>query len=96
MGGRRGYLLQDWRLYCLVVIEEYSGVIVVIEECWSHVEGLCEEYGDGKEVWGEGVGGCAEGEKVGVVRACGEKGGYSDLGKNSACCGTGVAATWKT
>ena len=25
-GGRRGHLLQDWRLYCLVVIEECSGI----------------------------------------------------------------------
>ena len=24
-GARRAYLLQDWRLYCLVVIEECSG-----------------------------------------------------------------------
>ena len=28
-----------------------------------------------------------------MVRACGEKGGDIDLGKDSACCGTGVAAT---
>ena len=60
------------------------------------MEGSCEECGGGKEVWGEGVGGCAEGEKVGVVRACGEEGGDGDLGKDSACCGTGAAATWKT
>ena len=25
-GGRRGHLLQDWRVYCLVVIEECSGI----------------------------------------------------------------------
>ena len=25
-GGRRGHLLQHWRLYCLVVIEECSGI----------------------------------------------------------------------
>ena len=49
-----------------------------------------------EEVWGEGVGGCAEGEKVAVVRACGEKGGDLDLGKDSACCDSGAAATWKT
>ena len=40
--------------------------------------------------------GCAEGEKVGVVRACGEKRGDGDLGKDSACCGAWAAATWKT
>ena len=45
------------------------------------MEGSCEECGGGKEVWGEGVGGCAEGEKVGVVRACGEKGETEILGK---------------
>ena len=25
-GGRRGHLLQDWRVYCVVVIEECSGI----------------------------------------------------------------------
>ena len=60
------------------------------------MEGSCEECRGGKEVWCEGVEGCAEGEKVGVVRACGEKGGDRDLGKDSACCGAGAVATWKT
>ena len=59
------------------------------------MEGSCE-CGGGKEVWGEGVWGCDEGEKVGVVRACGEKGRDGDLWKDSACCGAGLAATWKT
>ena len=89
MGGR-GHLLQDWRVYCLVVIEECSGIWL------ESLGGMCEECGGGKEVWGEGVGGCAEGEKVLLVRACGEKGGVGDLGKDSACGGAGVAATWKT
>ena len=46
------------------------------------MEGSCEECRGGKEVWGEGVGGCAEGEKVRVVRAGGEKGETEILGKN--------------
>ena len=50
------------------------------------MEGSCDECRGGKEVWGEGVRGCAEGEK----------GGDGDLGKDSACCGAGAAATWKT
>ena len=45
------------------------------------MEGSCKKYGGGKEVWGEGVGGCDEGEKVGVVWACGEKGETEILGK---------------
>ena len=60
------------------------------------MEGSCEECGGGNGVWGEGVGGCAEGEKVGVVWACGEKGGDRDLGKDSASCGAEAAATRKT
>ena len=47
-------------------------------------------------MWGEGVGGCAEGEKVGVVSACGKMGGDGDLRKDSECCGIGAVATWKT
>ena len=47
-------------------------------------------------MWDEGVGGCAEGEKVGVVRPCGETGGDGDLRIDSACCGAGAAAAWKT
>ena len=30
------------------------------------MEESCEECGGGKEVWSEGVGSCAEGEKAGV------------------------------
>ena len=59
------------------------------------MEGSCE-CGGGREVWGEGVAGCAKGENVGVVRPCGEEGGDRDHGKDSACCGAGAAATWKT
>ena len=60
------------------------------------MEGSYKECGGGKEVWSEGVGCGAEGEKVGVVQACGEKREDGDLGKDSACCGAGAAATWMT
>ena len=58
------------------------------------MEGSCEECGCGKEVWGDVL--RPEGEEVRVVWACGEKRRDRDLGKDSACCGAGAAATWKT
>ena len=73
MGVRRGHLLQDWRLHCLVVIGEWSGMAGVT---WrdrvrsAEVARRCgvRELGDVLRVL-----------KVGLVRACGEKRGDGDL-----------------
>ena len=45
------------------------------------MEGSCEKFGDGEEVWGEGLWSCSEDEEVEVVWACGNEGLDRDLVK---------------